>query len=164
MASLEDALRRLVNTDCWAVVAGVGNGSRMTLHLGRKIPRAHPIQTADEPVRTFQGELCLFVQSGAWRLEQEPQDFLCTWNQPEEVIAKAMRALVGTSITSVRQLTEAHDVQVEFDGRYRLTIFCDQMRDADAMDNYSIRLPGRWYTVKAGGAVTISESKVGLEL
>ena len=140
-------LASLEGKRCWAVVAGMGNGSMVAIDLGRKIKR--PIAVSNPKispdVQKYVGEYLIFVRGCAWRLECG-NEIIGGWGDKESQIAIITQRLVGRRIRKVAVMSHAFDLQVSFEGKLRLTLFCDQTTPK-AYDNYAIKFPIGWCTV-----------------
>ncbi len=72
-----------------------------------------------------------------------------------------MKTLANKRITGSELLNWTGDCGIEFESRYTLRLFCDQQGGNEPMDNYSIRIPGKWITVGYGGSVVLDDSEIG---
>lgn len=146
--SLEAELSDLVGLTCWGVVAGVGNGSMATLHIGQRINRDPPLDNPNlsDELRRFRGEFCLFVKGCAWRLEDKSR-IICASTEPEHQIGLNLgNALSGTSISEAKLCNWAGDLNVMFSNDCVLRLFCDQTGE-EGIDNYAVRFPSGWIKV-----------------
>lgn len=158
---LRKEVKRLVGLECWGVVAGVGNGSMATFHLGSQIERRSYLRNPklSESLRNYQGQYCLFIEGCSWRLSNQ-NSVICTWRDPEEVIGRQTGRMSGCHVTAARVQSESYDLSVVFDKRYFLELFCDQTRSND-MDNYSLRSPRGWLSVSPGSRLRGGSTRVG---
>jgi hypothetical protein len=150
-------LHKLTNAECWAVAAGEGTGSRITLQCGRKIERARPLTNPNvsEALRRFKGEYVIFVQDCAWRLESN--EVVCTSKSPNNndgPMVAALRSLEGHRIIAVSATSPAHGLVVEFYGALKLHLFCDCFDEAHDGSNYSFHSPAGVFVSGAGGTLT----------
>jgi hypothetical protein len=150
MQALRDNLNRLIGEECCLAVGGRGNGSMVTIHLGKKIVRnALSIQEGEPPEQLkkakFKGEYCIFIKGCSWRLEQSGRIF-CTWREAESDIALRIKKLENLRVVGVTILGAANDLCVQFEQDLKLTLFCDQSSGVDAMENYAIKFPGVWFS------------------
>jgi hypothetical protein len=155
-------IRSLVGKCCWAVVAGQGNGSMVTLHLGGRVPRKKRLPGTHDPegVQSYQGEYCLFVQGCAWRI-QDGEQIIGGWAEPEQSIQHQVEKLVGCTITGVECLNNALDLRIQFASRYVLQLFCDRTLAEDELDNYALRTPHGWFSVGCRSRLTVEQTNVG---
>lgn len=160
-SSFEADLSKMVGLTCWAVIAGKGNGSMMTLDFGRRVPVYPPLRNErlSNELRQFQGEYCVFVEGCAWRLEGKKR-VICGWGEKEIVIEKKVQRLVGCKLTNVEFSNWALDLNLSFDDRYLLRLFCDQT--AGTLDNYSIRFPSGWYSVRPQSKLAREATETGV--
>ncbi len=152
-----NALHKLTDAECWAVAAGEGTGSRITIQCGRKIERARPLTNpnASDALRHFKGEYVIFVQDCAWRLELN--EVICTSKSPNNnngPMVIALRSLEGHRIVAVTVTSAAHDLVVEFSGGLRLHLFCDCFDEARDGRNYSFHSPSGVFVAGASGSLT----------
>lgn len=155
----EQRLEALVGQPCWALVAGPGNGSMVTLHIGKRIQRLYPLPHRDKPITDvihYKGEYCVFVQGCAWRLERKSA-ILCSWSEAEEYIETAFQELEGLLITCVQVFGCAKDLSIHFDDRFCLHLFCDRTAPDDS-NNYSVRFPEGSYIVRPQSIVDFEGS------
>lgn len=147
IASFKRELAKLQGLECWGVIAGTGSGSMITIELGRRIQRDAPVKNDNisEELRNYCGEYCVFVEGCAWRLEDN-ETIVCGWGEEGATIREKMRCLVGCKLTKVELSNWAFDLTLSFNDRYLLRLFCDQT--AGTLDNYSIRFPSGWYSVR----------------
>src|ERR1700760_3860825 len=111
------ALGKLAGLDCWGVIAGSGSGSRVTLHLGKRIKRERPLMNPRLPelVRSHTGEYGLFIENCAWRLDGDST--LCTSKTPNEndgPMVAGLRSLEGQRIVATLAVSGIQDVVLEF--------------------------------------------------
>jgi hypothetical protein len=150
--SFENELSTLVGLPCWGVVAGVGNGSMATLHVGQRIARQPPLKNPNLPeeLRMFNGEFCIFVKGCAWRLENGSRIVCGSTNPEAEIGLKLTPGLTGALITEAQLCNWAGDLNVTFSNQYVLRLFCDQTGE-QAIDNYAVRFPSGWIKVGPDG-------------
>lgn len=161
-ATLGRYASQLKGLRCWGLVAGVGNGSMMTIHLGDKIKRDPPLQNQHLPedLRRFQGEFCVFVQGCAWRLRAKDK-LVCSWGDTPIRIGQKTRSLVRKSVTAVETFEPSFDLKLTFGSDHLLELFCDQSSAGDALENYSLRLPTGWFTIGPDSALSRESTEVG---
>lgn len=71
-SSVNDLLTRFIALPCWAVVAGKGTGSMVSLAFGNKIPRDSPLtnnKLADD-YRHNTSDYSIFLEHASWLLEK----------------------------------------------------------------------------------------------
>lgn len=149
IASLETELSKLIDLDCWGIIAGAGTGSMITLDFGEHIRFDPPLrnQRISSELRNFHGEYSIFVEGCAWRLEKE-EVIVCGSRDDEEFLGVELeRSLVGSKLTSAKLSNWAFDLDLSFHGGYVLRLFCDQTSTSDGLNNYSVRSPSGWITV-----------------
>ena len=133
----------------------------MTIQLGKPVKRGGPVKNEhlSNLLRNYRGEYCVFVQGCAWRLDRK-ETVVCGWHEEEAVIRQMMSALAGRRLAAVEICNQALDLNLAFSGGYVLRLFCDQT--ADELDNYAIRFPDRWYSVRARSELSMSDSAGGM--
>jgi hypothetical protein len=148
MTSFKKELAMLEGLKCWGVIAGTGSGSMVTIELGGRVRRGASVKNENisDELRNYCGEFCVFVEGCAWRVEDNAT-IVCGWNDDEATIREKMDCLVGCKLTKAELSGWALDLTLSFDERYFLRLFCD--RTAGTLDNYSIRFPSGWYSVRS---------------
>jgi hypothetical protein len=70
-SELLKSLDTLRGKECWGFIGGPGTGSMITLDFGDKIPRKKAVSnpTLSSEQQKFQGEVVLFIQFAAWRID-----------------------------------------------------------------------------------------------
>lgn len=145
--SFESDLSNIVGLTCWGAIAGEGTGSMITLDFGERIPIDPPLgnKALSNELRHFRGQYCIFVEGCSWRLE-EKETIICSWGEEQNTIGKEVQRLVGCQLTKAELPNWTLDLKLSFDDQYLLYLFCDQT--AGTLDNYSIRFPSGWYSVR----------------
>jgi hypothetical protein len=145
------ALHSLVDKECWGFSAGPGTGSMVVLDFGKKVPRtrvlANPHLTEDQ--KRFKGEVSLFLQGAAWRLNSQTA-IICgstDSNEPDGPMLQGLGGLVSTKARAVDLMSRFLDLLIEFEGGIFLTVFCDQTNIDDQCDNYSLHVKGKVFAV-----------------
>ena len=71
-SELESILRQFIALPCWAVVAGEGTGSMVSLAFGDKTRRDKPLENIHlaEDYRLYSSGYSIFIQMGSWLLEK----------------------------------------------------------------------------------------------
>jgi hypothetical protein len=139
----QECVRNLVGVKCWGVVAGSGTGSVISLQLGKKIRRkvefTNPYLSREQ--RRFDPEVEIFVES-AWRLDSPSQVVCGCWddNRAEGPMKRGLGELVGKVISKAHVDKPGLDLTLAFGEDHKLRVFCDQVNELDARDNYSIHL------------------------
>jgi hypothetical protein len=143
----ESDLLTILGLTCWGAIAGEGTGSMITLDFGERIPITPPLrnETLSNELRHFQGQYCIFVEGCSWRLEEEKR-IICSWGDAPNTIGREVERLVGCQLTKAELPYWTLDLRLSFDDKYVLYLFCDQT--TGALDNYSIRFPFGWYSVR----------------
>jgi hypothetical protein len=54
---------------------------------------------------------------------------------------------MGTQITQINLFEPAWDFTIEFSKKYKLKVFCDQINEKNADDNYSLFTPKQVITI-----------------
>jgi len=155
-------LRKLRDAECWAVAAGEGTGSRITLHCGRKIERGRSLTNPNvsEALRQFKGEFVVFVQDCAWRLNADK--VICTSKTPNNndgPMVAGLHSLVGQQIVAVTASPPVYDLMIEFSGASKLHLFCDCFDQERDGGNYSFHSANQVFVVGAGGVLTLESRR-----
>lgn len=131
----------------------------MTIEIGNPIKRDGPIknENVSEMLRNFHGEYCVFVEGCAWRLDDN-ETMICGWGEEPGKIREKICILAGCKLTGIEVSSWAFDLNLSFDHRYTLRLFCD--RTEGTLDNYSIRFPSGWYAVQPGGKLAAEPHKI----
>jgi len=154
MSELVRNLPLLIGLRCWGIVAGVGNGSMATLHLGARVARRPALanQYLSDELRQYRGEYCLFVKGCAWNLNVGPR-IICSSTDPEPKIGTELtRQLTGATITKSNVEESTANLQVEFGEHGVLSLLCHQPR-RDGVDNYAVRFPFGWIKVDQSNVI-----------
>ena len=154
MENLENILKiefqKLTGKQCWGIIAGNGTGSFITLNIGDKIPLKTPLDnpTLDENARNYEGEYGLYIEC-VWRLDSDNEIICGAWddNSKGGEMLKGLKLLTGTQITQINLFEPAWDFTIEFSNHCKLKVFCDQVNEKDATDNYSLFAPKQIITV-----------------
>ncbi|MBQ6656610.1 MAG: hypothetical protein IJM64_04940 [Ottowia sp.] len=154
-----DVVARLVGEKCWAVIAGKGTGSHVSMKIGAKIPGERPLKnpTLTEDERNFEGEFGLFVTEASWRVE-DAEAVLCT--DTDENTGKRyahLRGLAGRKITSASVAFPSFDLHLEFEGGIHFRVFSTFANDTEEYsdyDNYIFFTQDATYSVDGRSAVS----------
>ncbi len=131
-------IEQLSEKPCWAVTAGPGTGTVISIDLGKKIARDNPRGTSE--VARFDGEFTVFVEDASWRLDT-PDRVICTStdsNHRGGVMVRGLKRLEGTVVTSAEIFKPAYDLRLGFSNGCFLTVFCCSSNEVDLADNYSV--------------------------
>lgn len=149
-STLKSEFQKLAGKQCWGVIAGNGTGSFITLNIGNKIPLRTPLDnpTLDESVRNYEGEYSLYIEC-VWRLDSDNEIICGAWddNSKKGKMLKGLKLLMGTQITQINLFEPAWDFTIEFSKKYKLKVFCDQINEKNADDNYSLFTPKQVITI-----------------
>lgn len=148
----------LIGEKCWSVIAGPGGGSMISMTFGRPIKRKWPLKNSmlSESVRSFEGELKMFVQNSDWQLEFLG-DIVCdnfSDNSLGGPMVVGLENLVGTKVTSVSFIDKVYSVQIKFSNKFSLKVFCVE-NVGDEISNYTVFDPGRCIAVLACGKLCV---------
>jgi hypothetical protein len=148
MIQLISELPNLIGLRCWGVVAGLGNGSMVTFHLGGRIARNPALANyhLSDELREYRGEYCIFVKGCAWNLNVGSRT-VCRSTDPERKIgAELTGRLTGATITRSAAEESTANLDVEFGEHGFLHLSCQQASE-NGIDNYAIRFPFGWIKV-----------------
>lgn len=153
---LESGLTLLVDQICWAILAGEGTGSALSLLIGKKIPRAEPIPNKwlSDEAREFNGEFELLIDC-AWRLDTH-SEVICgsgESNRNDGPMIQGLQKIEGSEIESVSIQTPAGDLSIKFKSEITLKVFCDRTEDEEHVLNYVVFFPEFLYSVGPRGQV-----------
>ncbi|MDR4509009.1 MAG: hypothetical protein MRJ65_12380 [Candidatus Brocadiaceae bacterium] len=165
LIQFKNEIGKLIGKNCWGVVAGQGNGSMVTLHIGEKVKRSQPLRNEklSQDLRVFQGEFCVFIKGCSWRFEHT-KCIKCSWRQEENVLVQALKPFnEGLRILKITAKDVFLDLAIEFENQYSLFLFCDQMPIDQGIDNYSIRTPSGWFTVGPKNVLSFEATKLKKE-
>lgn len=152
-------LTSLQGKECWGFIAGAGSGSMVTFDFGGRVPRRKPALNPNltDEQRNFIGEITLFIQDAAWRIDSE-NGVLCgstTWNDLAGPFGDGLRKIVGCRVQGIAVSRPGMDLSIEFDKGLRLKVFCNQTNAEDDGVNYSLHLNTKVYVVGINSSVTI---------
>jgi len=134
-------LNLLVGMRCWHLGAGKGTGSSFHLAFGKKLPRQVPLKMAPEgdEYGEFEGEASILVWC-TWRLDS-PTSPVTSSDESPDVLARALKVLVGQEILEVVALPPAGDLCISFSKDLALRVFCDHIPGDPSFDgNWQIRV------------------------
>lgn len=152
---LRTDLLSLVGEKCWAVVAGTGTGSVLSLYFGGRVPRQRRLSNPNvsAEAQEFDGEYVLYIEC-AWRLDSEDA-VICSWtddNSRGETMLTGLQNLENETVRACELGHPAHDLTITFENGMALRIFCDQAGD-DGPDNFSFFTGSQASVVGARGTV-----------
>lgn len=134
-------LNKVVGTPCIGFTAGAGTGSVVAVEFGSRRPRLRPLtnQFLTEDQRLGESEYSLFVEC-AWRLDSAKEVVCGAWddNSAGGIMLNGLQLLVGRALGSFRLTEPGFDLELHFDGDRIFKVFCDQVNEHDAYDNYSV--------------------------
>jgi hypothetical protein len=159
------ALMSLKGQECWAVVAGEGTGSHISLDFGKRIERARALRNPrlSEAVRRFTGEYGLFVRNCSWRLTVNAA-IICTSRTPNDndgVMVGGLQSLVGQFVRGAQADGPTYDLIIDFSDGGRLQLFCDCFDQDRDGDNYSFYAPGHVFTLSASCRFVCERRRTG---
>src|SRR5437660_12163462 len=136
--SLWPALRHLVNTPCWGVAAGAGTGSHLSIHLGRKKPRARLLsnETLGADLQQFEGEIMLYVEC-AWELRRKSR-MLCNSrddNRRGGRMLRGLKQMLGQVVRDVNVGIATLDLTLSLEGQMLFQVKCDREKVHPSDDN-----------------------------
>lgn len=133
----------------------------MQLQFERKLPRAVPVanDALSSEEQFHDAEFVLYV-SCAWRLEGADVVVCSSGDVERDALAggQHLEQLVGKRVTGTDVHELAADVVVNFEGGYRLHLFCDE---PIGYTNYSLLGPSAVHSVKAPSSVVVQERRLG---
>jgi hypothetical protein len=139
----EKRLMSLLGKVCWNISAAGSAGGHdcaFRLALGEKILKRRPLiePSSTEEIRSYVSECTLFVTC-RWRLDG-PTGPLSSSSEHREAQAQCLEeTLVGKRVRSVRCLSPAWDLSIEFTGNSILHIFC-VLIGPDPLENWWLRM------------------------
>jgi hypothetical protein len=139
----------------WSFVGG--NGSRIALDFGGRIPRQHPLtnQNLTEEQRLYEAERSLFVEC-PWSLTRAGE-MLCSWEDDYAPVDAAFAKLIGLPVRNAAVDEDTGRLIITFANAEELSIVNDQVEKG--LDGYTIFEPGQALVVDANGHV-IREPRV----
>ncbi len=143
-------LEQLVGRSCWGFAAGSGTGSVVSLQIGEKVP--HKLQLTNrhisEDLRRFSGEFVILIEC-VWRLDSKSKIVTGAWddNRRDGPMLKGLDRIVGRKIERIEIVEPGLDLNLWFENGLVLRVFCDQINEIDATDNYSVFTPALIYCV-----------------
>jgi hypothetical protein len=141
---------------CWAAVFGGKEIGSLHLHMGRKLPREHPLRNPHLPAeaKTHAGEHSLLIWS-SWRLQRDGK-IIASSDSDRDTLQEASRALVGRRVTGAWVYKDTWDLWVYFDDGLRLTVFCDLLSDEPGgLENWHYRFRNTTVVADAQGGLDL---------
>ena len=120
-ALLTRELAELAAAEPEAWSARLGQGSNLFVDLGERRQSSYKVAGEPEPRIREIGSWSLWVQSAAWRIEDDAR-VIVACEDPRPTIAERVSALEGRRITAVRVIKPALETVFDFDG-VRLLVF-----------------------------------------
>lgn len=165
--NLKSEFEKLINLKCWAVSAGVGTGSHVTMNFGGMLQKKKPLKNPyiSELARSFDGEYCVFIEECSWRLESD-EKILCgsmSSNEHDGEMVKGLEMLSGQYVTKLKIDYPSMDLMIEFRNSLRLVLFCNTLRIEDG-DNYAFFTPKSVFVIQGLGLLDIEKKRARLEL
>lgn len=156
--ALSGILEGLANKACWGIIAS--DGGSVLMKFGGKIRKKVPTRRRGRPLTDdellFHGALEVFVTC-AWRLDG-PTDVLAVWSDPtphRQPLHPRLAELRGLRIVEARVLQPAFDLEIHWEGRRTLKIFCDRPLPEDVIDNWSVSNGDTLVSVGSNGRLTV---------
>jgi len=154
---LAETLKGLQHKKCWCAVGGPGTGSMIHLHFGDKIPRSKPLSNPHltPEVQNFEGEIGLFIQFAAWRIDTK-SSVICsstTSNELDGPFGAGLQLILDKPVVKAEVSFPGLDIRIEFAGGVFLTVFCDQTNIVDENCNYSVRLKNKGFSIDTNSRV-----------
>lgn len=160
--NFEINLKRFIGQECWAVVGGKGTGTVICLDFGLKIPRKNKLKNRHltEDTRTYRSEFSLFIQC-SWRLDAE-FEVVCGSKESNEEGGErneGLKKLIHKHVTAIDLIKPAFDLNVHFDEKLILRIFCDETNpdEDEKFDNYYLFIPECVFTVSNRSQLIVEE-------
>jgi len=159
---LLSSVQMLAGKKCWSFKAGKGTGSHVNLDFGKKLLRNQAIQNRhlSKEQRLFAGEMGIFIQC-SWRLDAA-DTVICgskNNNSNNGLMRKGLRRILDRKVLSVELFRPAYDLNIIFNNKVTLKIFCDETERIEPFNNYSIFTPKIIYTVGNKSKLTIEKRK-----
>jgi hypothetical protein len=143
-------VQQLIGRRCIGFTAGESTGSVVDLEFeprqARRQPLTNPCLTEDQ--RNGDPAYAIFIEC-AWRLDGEREVICGSWDENSlgGTMLSGLQKIVGRKVTSFNLAQPGYDLQLSFEGGLKFTIFCDQVNEDDASDNYSIFSPEQIITI-----------------
>lgn len=134
-------LELLSDMPCWAVVAGEGTGSMVSLSFGKKFLREYPSKNENltHDSATYDAELELFIQFADWQILDVNQNNLvvcncdsCNNNDGEMV--SGLNQLINKKVVSTMLDFNGKDFELNFEGGLKLCVICQVDIIPDCID------------------------------
>jgi len=134
-----------------------------TMDFGKRVPRPSPIRNPvlTREQREFEGEVTFFLQHAAWRIDRYERA-ICSSSDTNDLkgpMLRGLRRLLNKRVASVAILGMAGDLRIEFEGGFRLLVFCIQTNADDDTDNYSVHDSERVVAMGPKGRVVVERKK-----
>jgi hypothetical protein len=139
----------LLGQPCWAVAAGAGTGSLLSLHFGRKLPRIPPINNpaVTPELRNHEGEAVLFIEC-RWSVTSKAKALFDTdGDGSAAAMTKAAKRLAGASVRQVNVEIPPRAFSLHFDNGLTLGVTADDPDPEDPHDNYTFAAQGRSFVI-----------------
>jgi hypothetical protein len=126
--------KRLCGLPLWSVIGG--NGSRLALDFGRKVPRDQPLTNSklSEEQRLYEAECSLFVEC-PWSLLRAGA-VAADWEDDYDTVDSAFSSLRGATVRQAELSPATGQLTVTFSTGERLRLINDQVEDG--LDGYSL--------------------------
>lgn len=153
-------VNKLIQRECWSVIAGEGSGSHVSIDFGEKLGRNKPLSNPNIPEisRKYYGEFSIYIEECAWRLESI-ETIICGSLSPNDnngIIINGLNRLVGKKVEDVNIIRPALDLEIIFEDSLKLILFCNTLTIEDG-DNYTLFFPERVYSVQGYGVLDMQE-------
>lgn len=148
-AEFKQAAEHLIGCECWATRAGKGTGSMVTLHFGEQVNQSRQPDASTTLPAISEGERGIYIEHCAWRVDS-PAGVICGStddNRMDGPMIEGLRFLMSQKPVAVVLTPPSLDLCVTFTNSIVLRLFCDQVNQKDAYDNYSLWTPTTTYTV-----------------
>lgn len=145
-------VRSLIGQRCWYVSAGGVTWPSFVLVCGDMIARELPLSNPahPEPFKSNRGSVELLIWC-SWRLQTDSR--VLASSDEAESGAKALIALVGTTLTEARCSAPAWDLALAFSSGLAIQVFADNHGpEPTASQNWELWVPGMYVRAGVGEA------------
>lgn len=159
LKKIKSCLDSLILTKCWAVFAGPGTGSMVSMDFGQRVRRSVPLKnpTLSSSQREFEGEIKIFIQNAQWELLQKGTR-ICNSDDDNRIdgpIVSGLSRLIGKQVHTADVISHFGDLEIGFGDGFQLKITC--ARIAQDSDCYSLFSPRSIATLNGVGLVEIED-------
>lgn len=150
---------QFIGKTCWQVIAAGGaTGSHFRMDFGEMLRWPHDPANPrlnSALANRVHGEFGLYVECAAWRLDGEfgPVTAWTDLATPDGPMITGLQALKDRVVTTASVARPGFDLMLEFEGKYCLRVFCDQLEEP--YDNYAASFRNMYFTVAPRSRVRV---------